>query len=150
MESRTHIPIRTVRGWGNRGFTLMEIMLVVIIIGILAALVATNFTGMSEDARVARAKSDIQQLRMQLGLFEQRYGHYPNMAENGLRALLERPSTIPEKDWRRFGDSEPTDPWGNMYIYLVGSSRVDPDRDYNLYSMGPNGQDDGMKEDDIH
>lgn len=131
------------------GFTLIEIMLVVIIIGILAAMVIGNFGGMSTEARTTRAQADIGQLRMQLGLFEQRYGHYPTEEEGGLMALLERPSSIAEADWRRFGESEPVDSWGNTYIYLVGNRRIDPDRDFNIYSMGPNGQDDGLKGDDI-
>ncbi|MEN6626636.1 MAG: type II secretion system major pseudopilin GspG [Candidatus Sumerlaeia bacterium] len=133
----------------KRGFTLIEIMLVVIIIGILASMVIANFGGMSTEARTTRAQADIGQLRMQLGLFEQRYGHYPTEEEGGLMALLERPSTISEADWRRFGENEPIDPWGSTYVYLVGNRRIDTERDYNLYSMGANRQDDGMKQDDI-
>ncbi|MCE5231221.1 type II secretion system major pseudopilin GspG [bacterium] len=131
------------------GFTLIEIMLVVIIIGILASMVIANFGGMSTEARNTRAQADLGQLRMQLGLFEQRYGHYPTEEEGGLMALLERPSSIDEADWRRFGDNEPVDPWGNTYIYLVGNRRINPDRDFNIYSLGPNGQDDGMAGDDV-
>lgn len=134
---------------GLRGFTLMEIMLVVIIIGILASLVVANLGGMSTEARIARAQADIAQIRMQLGLFEQRCGHYPTDEEGGLMALLERPSTIPVEEWRRFGENEPIDPWGNPYVYLVGSARIDKIRDFNLYSMGQNQEDDGMEEDDI-
>lgn len=133
----------------RRAFTLMEIMLVVIIIGILAAMVVANFGGMSTDAKVTRAQADIAQIRMQLGLFEQRYGHYPTEEERGLMALLERPSTIPENEWRRCGETEPIDPWGNAYVYLSGSRRLDTSRDYNLYSMGPNEQDESMTGDDI-
>ena len=133
----------------NNGFTLMEIMLVVIIIGILASLVIANLGGLSTEARISRAKADISQIRMQLGLFEQRYGHYPTDEEGGLIALLERPDTIPEEEWRRFGENEPIDPWGNTYIYLIESSRVDKEREYNLYSMGENEIDDGMEGDDI-
>lgn len=138
-----------IRAASRQGFTLMEIMLVVIIIGILASIVIANFGGMSQDARIARAQADIAQLKMELGLFEQRYGHYPTEEENGLMALLERPSTIPEAEWRRFGESEPIDPWGNPYVYLVGGRRLYKSREYNLYSMGPNGKDDQMKGDDI-
>ncbi|MEQ8819162.1 MAG: type II secretion system major pseudopilin GspG [Sumerlaeia bacterium] len=133
----------------RRGFTLMEIMLVVIIIGILAAVVVTNFSGMSTDARLARAQADLGQLRTQLSLFEQRYGRYPTLEDGGLMALLERPSSIPEDEWRRFGETEPIDPWGNPYVYLTESARLDTDRPFNLYSMGPNKEDNAMQEDDV-
>lgn len=133
----------------SKGFTLMEIMLVVIIIGIVASVVVANLGGMSTEARITRSKADISQIKMQLGLFEQRFGHYPTEEDGGLIALLERPDTIPEEDWRRFGENDPIDPWGNTYIYLTESSRIDKDRYFNLYSMGPNEEDDGMSEDDI-
>lgn len=145
---RRHFHLQLGRG-AARGFTLMEIMLVVIIIGILASMVVANLGGMSTEARVTRAQADLASLRLQLGLFEQRYGHYPTDEEGGLYALLERPSTIAEADWRRFGEKDPIDPWGNPYVYLAGSRRLDKERDYNLYSMGPNGQDDAMKDDDV-
>ncbi len=131
------------------GFTLMEIMLVVIIIGILATMVIANFGGLSTEARMTRAQADISQLRLQLGLFEQQYGHYPTEEEGGLLALVQRPSAIPEDKWRRFGETEAIDPWGNPYIYLVGGRRIDATRDYNLYSMGENEMDDGMAGDDV-
>lgn len=133
----------------KHGFTLMEIMLVVIIIGILASMVVVNLGGMSTEAKVSRARADIAQIRMQIGLFEQKYGHYPTEDEGGLMALLERPSAIPESEWRRFGESEPIDPWGNPYVYLEGSRRIDQDRDFNLYCVGPNLADEGMQGDDI-
>ena len=142
---KVHFNIRRACG----GFTLMEIMLVVIIIGILAAMVISNFGGMSNEAKTSRAQADISQLRVQLGLFEQRIGHYPTDEDGGLMALLERPSSIPETQWRRFGENEPIDPWNNTYVYLSGNRRIDKDRDYNLYSIGPNGQDDNMTGDDI-
>lgn len=145
---RFHCSVRLKQA-NQSGFTLMEIMLVVIIIGILASMVIANFGGMSTEAKISRAQADLSQIRMQLGLFEQRYGHYPTDEEGGLMALLERPSTISENDWRRFGENEPLDPWNNPYVYLVVNRRIDKDRDYNLYSMGPNAQDDNMTGDDI-
>jgi len=127
----------------------MEIMLVVIIIGILASLIVANLGGMSTEARITRAQADIAQIRMQLGLFEQRYGHYPTETEGGLMALLEQPGTISDEEWRRFGENDPIDPWGNPYIYLVNGARIDRARDFNLYSMGQNEVDDRMEGDDI-
>lgn len=149
MKNRSALSQRLGQGRTSRGFTLMEIMLVVIIIGILASMVIANFGGMSTEAKISRSQADIAQLRMQLGLFEQRYGRYPTDEDGGLIALLEKPNSIPETEWRRFGENEPIDPWGNPYVYLVGSRRVDKEREYNLYSMGPNGEDNGMKDDDI-
>ena len=133
----------------RRGFTLVEIMLVVVIIGILASMVVVNLGGMAGDARESRVQADIAKIRMAVGLFEQKYGHYPTEEEGGLKALYERPSTIPEEKWRRFGETKAVDPWGNPYVYLVDSRRIDRDRDYNLFSMGPNGMDDRMQEDDL-
>jgi general secretion pathway protein G len=133
----------------RRGFTLMEIMLVVIIIGILASLVVANLGGMSTEAKITRAEADIAQIRMQLGLFEQRYGRYPTMEDGGLMALLERPDSISESEWRRFGENDPVDPWGNPYIYVAGSAIIDKKRDFNVYSMGPNEADERMEGDDI-
>jgi general secretion pathway protein G len=137
------------RSLATRGFTLMEIILVVVIIGILASFVVTNYVGMTTQAKVTRAQTDVATLKQQIGLFEVQYGHLPTEEEGGLMALLERPSTIPEDKWRRIGDSDPIDPWSNPYIYLVGSARIDKNRDYNIYSMGDNQIDDGMEEDDI-
>jgi general secretion pathway protein G len=148
------VPIALRRRWAlgaarRKAFTLVEIMLVVVIIAILASMVIANLGGMSSEAKTTRAKADVAALRTQLGLFEQRYTHYPTDEEGGLTALIERPATIPEEEWRRFGENEPIDPWGNPYVYLVGSRRIDKSRDYNLYSMGPNEADDGMKGDDL-
>jgi general secretion pathway protein G len=134
----------------TRGFTLMEIMLVVLIIGILATIVVGNMGGMSTEARITRALADISQIKLQLALFEQRYSHYPTEEEGGLMALIERPSTISEEEWKgRFLDTDPIDPWGNPYVYLVGSRRIDKTRAFNLYSMGPGKIDDGMTGDDV-
>jgi general secretion pathway protein G len=132
------------------GFTLMEIMLVVMIIGILATIVVANLGGMSTEAKITRAQADIATFRTQLGIFEQRYGHYPTEEEGGLMALVERPSTISEADWKgRLIENDPTDPWGVPYVYLVESRRIDKTRNFNLYSMGPNKQDDQMTGDDV-
>lgn len=129
------------------GFTLMEIMLVVIIIGILAAAVVTNISGMSTDASITRAQGDISTIKTQLGLFEMKFGHYPTDEEGGLLALVERPDTIPEDKWRQFNGSDevPIDPWHRPYIYKNDSEK----RKYLLYSAGPNGEDESGEGDDI-
>jgi general secretion pathway protein G len=136
-------------GLSQRGFTLMEIMLVVIIIGILATMVVANLGGMSTEARITRTKADIATIRMGLGLFEQKYGHYPTDAEGGLQALIEKPTTIKDENWKRLIDTELIDPWGNPYVYRVGNSKTDATRDFNLYSFGPNGTDETMEGDDV-
>jgi len=133
----------------SRAFTLMEIMLVVIVVGILATMVASNFSGMSTDARISRAQADVAQIRTQLGLFESRYGRYPSQEDGGLLALIERPSSIDQEDWRRLSQNPAIDPWGNPYVYLSGVQRVDDSLEYNLYSIGANKADDRMSGDDI-
>mgnify|MGYP003566017335 CR=1 FL=1 len=131
----------------QHGFTLMEIMLVVIIIGILAAAVIVNLEGMSTEARITQAQADIAAIKTQLGLFEMKFGHYPTDEEGGLLALVERPDSIPEEKWRKFNakDEVPIDPWDQPYIYRIDSET----RKYVLYSMGPNSEDESGEGDDV-
>jgi len=107
------------------GFTLIEIMLVVIIIGILASMVVPSFRGRAREARVNAAKGDIASLGVALDLFELDKGRYPNSLSELLtsdRKYLKRPDI-------------PTDPWGNPYQYRCPGQH---DRDgYDLVSCGP-------------
>ena len=105
------------------GFTLIEIMLVVIIIGILASMVVPSFVGRSREARIKAAQGDIATLGTQLNLFELDKGRYPN----SLSELL----TSDRKYIQ--GGSIPKDPWGNEYIYKPAGE------EFTLKSRGPDG-----------
>jgi general secretion pathway protein G len=133
----------------KKGFTLVEIMLVVIIIGVLAAIVIPRFAGIGEEARQKRVDADVQAIKTALGMFELRYGHYPTEEEGGLKALVMRPPTITEDKWKKCMDKIPKDPWGEEYIYLMGDNRIDKDLDFNIYSKGPNRLDDRWEADDL-
>jgi len=127
---------------GNRqGFTLIELMLVVIIIATLAALVLPKFSGQSEAAKVAATNSQINSLfSTALGMYEVQNGNYPT-TEQGLEALRIRPSTPPEPiNWKGpyLEKDVPLDPWGKPYKYVCPGIH-NPDG-YDLSSFGPDGQ----------
>ena len=127
----------------SKGFTLIELMLVVIIISILAAMVMPRLAGRTKQARIAAATSDIESnIASALDLYELDNGAYPT-TEEGLEALLEKPASA--KSWRGpYVKKKPVDPWGNPYIYKYpGTHKLD----YDLYSRGKDGVEGG--EDDI-
>ncbi|MEX2490107.1 MAG: type II secretion system major pseudopilin GspG [Pseudomonadales bacterium] len=116
----------------NQGFTLIEIMVVVVILGILGALIVPNIIGRPDEARVTAAKSDIQAIANALELYRLDNGHYPS-TDQGLEALVNRPSGYPEpRNWDPEGylNRIPVDPWGEPYMYL------NEGRDYDIYSFG--------------
>jgi len=127
------------------GFTLTEIILVVIILGALTAMVVPRLTGRSEQAKQAVAKSDIEShLATALKLYELDNGNFPT-TNQGLEALMSPPrvSPIPENWNGPYIERRPIDPWGNLYIYeSPGQHRLD----YDLYSKG---SDVASAEDDI-
>ncbi|HEU0258562.1 MAG TPA: type II secretion system major pseudopilin GspG, partial [Burkholderiales bacterium] len=101
-----------------RGFTLVEIMVVVVIIGILAVLIVPRVLGRSDEARVAAAKHDIAAISQSLKLYRLDNGRFPS-TEQGLQALVTRPQSAPApSNWRQYLDKLPNDPWGNPYQYL--------------------------------
>ena len=102
------------------GFTLIEIMIVIVILGILAALVVPKIMGRPDEARVVAAKQDINSLLQALKLYRLDNQTYPS-SEQGLQALVNKPTTPPTpNNWKSGGyvDRLPKDPWGNDYQYL--------------------------------
>jgi general secretion pathway protein G len=116
-----HRPLPPVaRGGRARGFTLIEIMVVVVILGILAAIVAPKIMGRPGEARVTRAKQDIRAVEAALNLYRLDNFRYPT-TQQGLEALVKRPYDLPANaQWKDGGYLErvPKDPWGNPYKLL--------------------------------
>ena len=109
-----------IRVRGQRGFTLLEVMVVVVILGILAALVVPKIISRPDEARVIAAKQDIASLMQALKLYRLDNQRYPT-TEQGLQALLAKPATAPiPLNWKPGGYIErlPKDPWGGAYQYL--------------------------------
>jgi len=128
----------------RRAFTLVEMLLVVTIIGILAALVIPKIMGRSEQARNTAAHADINGgIKSALGQFEVDNGYYPK-GKNGLGDLVQQPRDA--KNWHGpYLDKLPTDPWSNPYVYeYPGKHNASS---YDLYSVGPDGK--AGTEDDI-
>ncbi|MFC1709577.1 type II secretion system major pseudopilin GspG [Candidatus Omnitrophota bacterium] len=121
----------------EKAFTLIELMLVVIIIGALAAMVLPRLTGRSEQARSSAAKADIKaNIATALKLFELDTGGFPS-TEGGLEVLLTNPGTA--TNWKGpYLETKPIDPWGREYQYeSPGAHRP---HDYDLYSLGKDGK----------
>ena len=129
----------------QRGFTLIEIMVVVVIIGILGALVVPKLMGKPQEARITAAKVDISSLMQALKIYKLDNQRYPT-TEQGLKALTEKPSSGPAANgWKTGGyvDKLPKDPWGNPYQYLSPGVKGEID----VYSLGADGQPGGAGDD---
>jgi len=126
------------------GFTLIEIMVVVVILGILAALVAPNVIRRIDDARVAKARQDIRAYETALNLFRMDNFRYPT-TDQGLEALFKRPADPNLRNWKEGGyiDGLKKDPWGNHYNYLAPGAHGD----YDLYTLGADGAPGGEGQD---
>ena len=120
----------------QRGFSLIEIMVVVIILGILASLVVPKLMSRPDDARVVKAKHDILGIQNALDLYRLDNGFYPS-TDQGLFALVQKPSTRPTpKQWKAYLKSLPKDPWGRDYLYLNPGQHGEID----IFTFGANGQ----------
>ncbi|NWL75639.1 type II secretion system protein GspG [Pseudomonas taiwanensis] len=127
------------------GFTLIEIMVVVVILGILAALVVPQVMNRPDQAKVTVAKGDIKAIGAALDMYKLDNFAYPS-TQQGLEALVSRPSgNPPPKNWNKDGYLKklPIDPWGNPYQYLSPGSKGT----YDLYSLGADGKEGGSDND---
>ncbi|MGZ8255699.1 MAG: type II secretion system major pseudopilin GspG [Burkholderiaceae bacterium] len=119
-----------------RGFTLIEIMVVITILGVLAALIVPRVVGRTDDAKIAAAKQDIASIMQALKLYRLDNGRYPT-TDQGLHALIAKPATEPvPSNWKQGGYIErttvPTDPWGEPYKFLNPGIRGEID----VFSLG--------------
>lgn len=122
----------------QHGFTLLEIIVVIVIIGLLATVVVQNLAGEVDKARVTKAQADVRTLESALSMYKLDNFHYPT-TEQGLRALSERPGSQPEaRNWRTGGyiTALPADPWGNPYQYLSPGQHGAID----VFSLGADGK----------
>ena len=127
----------------GRGFTLVEMLLVLVILAVLAAIVIPKFSGRSEQAKVTAAKSQISSIELALDAFEVDNGFYPK-GSAGLTSLIEAPSGAQNWKGPYLKKGIPLDPWGNPYVYTYPGRN---NADYDLMSNGPDGRSGG--DDDI-
>jgi general secretion pathway protein G len=125
----------------SAGFTLVEILVVVFIIGLLATIVGVNVIGKTDDARLTKAKADLKQLDQALHLYKLDNGNYPT-TDQGIAALIQKPSSGPQPrkypaDGYLSQSKVPEDPWGAPYLYISDG------RTYMLKSLGADGEQGG-------
>jgi general secretion pathway protein G len=132
----------------RKGFTLIEILVVVVILGVLAGLVVPRIVSKPGEARQTKARMQIENIETALKLFKLDNGYYPT-TEQGLKALVQKPSIgrVPAR-WREGGYLEkgkvPKDPWSNDFIYLSPGVH---NKDFDLISLGADGVEGGEEED---
>lgn len=127
----------------EKGFTLIELMVVIVILGILAGLIVPRIMGRPDEARRAKARIQIESLETALKLYRLDNGNYPS-TEQGLNVLVEPPTVgTPLKNWRQGGYLEkgkvPKDPWDNDFVYISPGAHGD----FDLISRGADGEPDG-------
>lgn len=120
-----------------RGFTLIEVMVVVVILGILAALIVPKIMSRPEQARLVKVKQDILAIQSALDLYKLDNSIYPS-TDQGLQALVSKPTTAPvPRNWKSDGYLQeiPMDPWGEAYQYMNDNEKL------RIFSYGPKGKD---------
>ncbi|BCN94327.1 type II secretion system protein GspG [Thiomicrorhabdus immobilis] len=123
----------------QKGFTLIELMVVVVILAVLAGLVVPNLMDRPDEARIVKAKQDISAISSALKLYKLDNFNYPT-TDQGLEALVNQPSEEPvPKNWKNLLDNVPVDPWGNPYLYLSPGEHGD----FDLFTYGADGIDGG-------
>lgn len=134
VSERTRVPRRIN---SEQGFTLIEIMVVVIIIGILAAIVAPNVIGRVDDAQLTKARAEISNIENAMKFYRLDNFAYPT-TEQGIQALVSKPNDPNVRNWKPGGymDRVPKDPWGNPYQYLNPGNNGEID----IYTLGRDGR----------
>jgi general secretion pathway protein G len=130
MKHIHHIPPQ---GAGRKAFTFLELMLVVAILGILVALTAPRLVGKAKKAKIIAAKTQMQTIITVLNRYEQDQDEFPT-TEQGLEALVTRPSDVSEETWDKYLDKVPVDSWGQKFQYTCPSEHGG---DFDLVSAGP-------------
>ena len=129
--------------WLQRGFTLIELMVVMVIIGVLAALIVPNVLERADDARVTAAKTDVNNVMQALKLYKLDNQRFP-APEQGLQALITKPTVGPAPiNWKPYLDKLPADPWGRAYIYVNPGIKGEVD----VMTLGADGQPGGEGKD---
>ncbi len=128
----------------QKGFTFLEVIVVVAILVLLATIVIVNYSGRMKQAKIDACKMQISEISKALELYRIDNGFYPT-TDQGLKALVEKPDTEPiPKKWKKpYMDEIPKDPWGNEYVYIYPGSHK---KNFDLFSYGPDGVE---SEDDI-
>jgi general secretion pathway protein G len=142
LNTKNHMGNPSVKRLANRAFTLIELMIVIVILGLLATIIMPRILDKPEKARRAKAKFDITSIETALRLFHTDTGRFPSTSE-GLEVLVTSTGIKGYND-KGYLDKIPNDPWGNPYIFISPGLRH---KDYDLESYGKDGEDGGADDD---